>query len=223
MACPHVSGIAALLKSVHPSWSPGAMKSAIMTTAYNVDNSRENITRLADGKYARWFDLGSGHVDPNKALPPGLVYDVGPEDYKDFLCSLNYSSRMFSDILITHTKVDCSKRPPMASQCDLNYPSFSVVSGTNKVKYERTVKNVGPSADAVYKVKINFPSSVKIIVSPQKLVFSKKNRSLSYKISFSNRLNVMEVTGLGPDKHRSFGSIEWTDGELNVRSPIAFI
>ncbi|RZC68045.1 hypothetical protein C5167_031301 [Papaver somniferum] len=215
MACPHVSGIAALLKSAHPTWSPGAIKSAIMTTAYNVDNSRKDITRLADGKYARWFELGSGHVDPNKALHPGLVYDVETEDYAQFLCSINYSSTTISKIFV-HEKVDCS-RSQMASPGDLNYPSFSVVfkSGTNKVKYERTVKNVGPSADAIYKVKINSPPSVKITVSPQKLVFSKINRFLSYKISFSNRLNDMEATGLGPEKQLSFGSIEW--------SPIAFI
>ncbi|KAI3914352.1 hypothetical protein MKW98_014959 [Papaver atlanticum] len=223
MACPHVSGIAALLKSVHPKWSPAAIKSAIMTTAYTVDNSQKNITRLADGKYARWFELGSGHVDPNKALHPGLVYDLETEDYAQFLCSINYSSTTISKIFV-HKKVDCS-RSQMASPGDLNYPSFSVVfkSGTNTVEYERTVKNVGPSANAVYKVKINSPSSVKITVSPQKLVFSKKNRFLSYKISFSSKLNVMEATGLGPDKHWSFGSIEWTDGEHNVRSPIAFI
>ncbi|KAI3968361.1 hypothetical protein MKW92_042685 [Papaver armeniacum] len=223
MACPHVSGIAALLKSVHPTWSPGAIKSAIMTTAYNVDNSRKNITRLADGKYARWFELGSGHVDPNKALRPGLVYDVETEDYAQFLCSINYSSKIISETFV-HKKVDCSKSP-MASPGDLNYPSFSVVFklGINTVKYERTVKNVGPSADAVYKVNINSPSSVKITVTPEKLVFSKKNRSLSYKISFSNRINVMKAAGLGRDKHWSFGSIEWTDGEHNVRSPIAFI
>lgn len=38
MACPHVAGAAAYVKSFHPTWSPSAIKSAIMTTGNGILN-----------------------------------------------------------------------------------------------------------------------------------------------------------------------------------------
>lgn len=41
MSCPHVSGLAAVVKQRHPSWSSSAIRSAIMTTSkyYIIDKS----------------------------------------------------------------------------------------------------------------------------------------------------------------------------------------
>lgn len=49
MSCPHVSGITALLRNSYPNWSPAAVKSALVTTAYNLDNSGKSILDLATG------------------------------------------------------------------------------------------------------------------------------------------------------------------------------
>ncbi|KAG6780992.1 hypothetical protein POTOM_013872 [Populus tomentosa] len=79
MATPHLSGIAALLKSSHPDWSPAAIKSAIMTTA-NLTNL--GGTPITDQFFVPVdvFGICSGHVNPTKADDLGLVYDIQPDD-----------------------------------------------------------------------------------------------------------------------------------------------
>ncbi|KAI3923944.1 hypothetical protein MKW98_012733 [Papaver atlanticum] len=221
MSCPHISGLATLLRSAYPKWTPAAIKSALMTTSYNLDNSGKNITDLVDGLDAKPFDVGSGHVDPNRALHPGLIYDIAPNDYVAFLCSIGYNSTQLSVFVEDPKKVDC-KSIGLSSPGDLNYPSFSVVFGSgssNKVKYTRTVKNVEKLGSAIYKPTITAPSSVKIKVSPKKLVFSDENRTLSYKITFTSLIKGKKGAVM---KEPEFGSIEWRDGVHVVRSPIAF-
>ena len=79
MSSPHIAGVYALIKQVHPDWTPAMAKSAIMTTAYQ-DVKKEDGVTPADP-----FDFGSGHCDvggmANKGTPfqPGLVYDAGYE------------------------------------------------------------------------------------------------------------------------------------------------
>ncbi|KAG9145555.1 hypothetical protein Leryth_026610, partial [Lithospermum erythrorhizon] len=91
MSCPHLSGIAALLKSSHPDWSPATIKSAMMTTAIVVNLNGDPIV---DEKMlpANVHAIGAGHVNPPKANDPGLVYDIHPDDYIHYLSQLNYPS-----------------------------------------------------------------------------------------------------------------------------------
>ncbi|TVU00866.1 hypothetical protein EJB05_53714, partial [Eragrostis curvula] len=123
MSCPHVSGIAALLRQAHPDWSPAAIKSALMTSAYNKDNYGNYIRDMATGRAATPFVRGAGHVDPNRAADPGLVYDAGTDDYISFLCSLGYTAQQ---IAVFATDVDCSATRTTTTASQANYPAFSV-------------------------------------------------------------------------------------------------
>lgn len=86
-----------------------------MTTAYIHDDTRNPIMKLVDGTPSAPWAFRAGHIDPRKALSPGLVYDLVTDDYITFVCSLNY----------TIEQVQRAVR-------QLNYPSSSVMFGPNK-------------------------------------------------------------------------------------------
>ncbi len=69
MASPHVAGAAALIKSVHPDWTPDNIRSALMMTA-TTDMRKEDGTTPADP-----FDRGSGRIQVDRAVNAGLVMD----------------------------------------------------------------------------------------------------------------------------------------------------
>ncbi|WJX96452.1 hypothetical protein P8452_77657 [Trifolium repens] len=215
MSCPHISGVAALLKAVHPDWSPSAIKSALMTTAYTLDNTESPLRDAMGEALSTPWAYGSGHVNPQKALSPGLVYDVDTNDYIAFLCSLNYTLDHVKHI-VKRPNVNCSTS--LSDPGDLNYPSFSVVFGNNSsvVQYTRTLSNVGESG-SVYEVAVSGPSTVGITVSPTKLVFEQVGERQTYMVKFvSNRDSVDDsITS-------DFGSITWSNERHQVRSPIAF-
>ncbi|XXG44534.1 hypothetical protein AAC387_Pa01g4312 [Persea americana] len=218
MSCPHVSGLAALLKGAHLEWSPAAVRSALMTTAYTAYKNGEQLQDIATGKASTPFDYGAGHVNPLKALDPGLIYDLTTDDYMNFLCALNYTPSQIA--VVSNRNFTCSESVKY-SVADLNYPSFAVPfttglgSGGNKVtvlKYTRTLTNVG--ASGTYKVSASFPSgSVKIAVEPAALSFSQMNEKKMYTVSFS--------ASSMPSGTKDFGRLQWTDGNHVVGSPIA--
>ena len=73
MSGPHVAGAAALVKDLHPDWTPGQIKSALMTTAKTKKVVKEDGVTPGDP-----FDYGSGRIDMKKAGDPGLtISDTG--------------------------------------------------------------------------------------------------------------------------------------------------
>ncbi|KAK8656683.1 hypothetical protein V6N13_098625 [Hibiscus sabdariffa] len=212
MSCPHISGLAALLKAAHPEWSPSAIKSALMTTAYTQDNTNSSLRDAADGSLSNPWVHGAGHVEPHNALSPGLIYDISVEEYICFLCSLGYTIDHVKTIA-KRPNITCSKR--FKDPGELNYPSFSVLFGDKRVvRYSRELTNVGP-ARSIYKVGVNAPSSVGISVRPRTLVFRHIGEKKRYTVSFvAKRIRSM----VRPE----FGSIVWGNAQYQVKSPVSF-
>ena len=76
MASPHVAGAGALLKSVHPSWTPDNIRSALMMTA------ERSMVKEDGATAADIFDMGSGRINVDLAAKTGLVMDESAANYQ---------------------------------------------------------------------------------------------------------------------------------------------
>ncbi|XP_068317015.1 subtilisin-like protease 3 [Pyrus communis] len=217
MACPHLSGIAALLKSTHPDWSPAAIKSAIMTTADVLNLLGSPIVDESGLKPADVFAIGAGHVNPSKANDPGLIFDLKPEDYIPYLCGLNYNDTAIK--IITQQAVQCSQVGAIP-EAQLNYPSFAITIGPNQTRtqyYTRTVRNVGP-ATSTYNLELLVPHEMGMSVNPQVLTFTEVNQEITYHVEFNAQ------DGAGKDGVPfGQGYLRWFSDMHNVTTPIAVL
>ncbi|KAI3961141.1 hypothetical protein MKX01_035727 [Papaver californicum] len=217
MSCPHVSGLGALLKGAHPNWSPARIRSSLMTTAYTHDNTGRILLDEVNHNTSKAWDMGSGHVNPEKALDPGLVYDLTVDDYLDFLCASNYTRRNIRSI--ARRQVSCSRKG--LQPWDLNYPSISVVVDQSKpskveIIVRRTVTHVNNGASS-YTAKIENPLGAIVMVNPSKLQFSQSEDKQSFVVRI-----VTEKVALPPGNTKSeFGRLTWSDGKHMVSMPIA--
>ncbi len=75
MSSPHVAGAAILLRATHPTWTPGQVKSALMTTSLT-NVVKENLTTPADP-----FDMGAGRIDIGKSNLAPLTFDETAANY----------------------------------------------------------------------------------------------------------------------------------------------
>ncbi|KAJ8754152.1 hypothetical protein K2173_002051 [Erythroxylum novogranatense] len=205
MSCPHVSGGAAYVKTFHPEWSPAAIKSALMTTA----------TPMNTGESDAVLGWGSGQMNPQRAVDPGLVYDISLSSYISFLCKEGYNDTTIDLLIGGKTKSYCSKYKPAKGTDGLNYPSIHMQLNSTTFSFSavfyRMVTNVGYEK-SVYKAKVTSPKGLSVKVEPDTLKFGSMNQKQAFKVTAKGSL---------PKCTQILSALlEWNDSKYRVTSPI---
>jgi len=191
MSAPHIAGIAALLRDKYPRWSPMMIKSAIMTTAYDVLDGPATDPAVI-------FSQGAGHVAPNTAEDPGLVFDSSWNDWLGFLCGTQLPA------------VNCtSSGIPVLDPSDFNSPSIAIGDLAGSQTVTRTLTNV--DGRGTYSVSVSGLAGLTVSVTPAKFSI---NPGKSQKVSITvTRTTAALNAYVG-------GYITWTDGRHKVRIPV---
>ncbi len=190
MSSPHVAGLAALFKEVHPDWSPMMIKSALMTTAGDVlDGPNTNPLVI--------FRQGAGHVRPVQALDPGLVFNHGFGDWLAFLCGTGQLTASYCPSI----RIDPS---------DLNVPSIAIGDLAGEQTVKRTVTNVGTGSST-------YTPSVTGLVGFD-VTFSHANLTLARGASENVTVTFRRTTAAL--NAYTGGQVSWSDGKHIVRVPV---
>jgi subtilisin family serine protease len=199
MSTPHVAGVAALLMEAHPEWGPSSVKSALMTSA------RQDLVQSDGESVANPFDYGAGHIVPNDALNPGLVYDVSDDEFDAFACGTESPA-------VPESRCDELEGAGVSlAPEDLNQPSIGLARLANQQTITRRVTNVS-DVSQTFAASVAAPPGIQVTVVPS---------SLSLGPGQTATFDVSLVYESGPLDLWRFGSLTWTSNDHSVYSTIA--
>lgn len=157
------------------------------------------------------FAYGAGHINPIRALSPGLIFDACEKDYVDFLCKQGYNTSTLR--LVTGDSSTCPNTTTIGKAWDLNYPSFalSVIDGQRIWGvFPRTVTNVGVP-NSTYYAYWNSSYPLAVTITPSVLSFSSVGETKSFNVT---------VSGGAISQQFISGYIVWKDPTHTVRMPL---
>jgi hypothetical protein len=199
MSAPHVAGLAALLMQLHPRWSPMMIKSALMTTGYDVlegDNTDPTVL----------FSQGAGHVAPNTAMDPGLVFDSDARDWVAFLCGS-------TDAVNPRLCRRLEKRRYSFDPSDLNLASIAIGDLAGRQTVTRTVTNVSGHSSR-YTPTVEGLDGIDVVVKPASMRL-RPGQSRAFTVTFTRTTAEFDFF-VG-------GQLTWSDGNHDVRVPMVVV
>jgi subtilisin family serine protease len=136
MSSPHGAGAGALLRALHPNWTPAEIRSALASTADTEGILKEDAETPADP-----FDMGSGRLNLDKAGRVGLVMDE------------------------THANFVAANPAIGGDPKTLNLPAMVNMACVETCSWTRTVKSVATVA-ATYTAVVDAPPGMAVTVDP---------------------------------------------------------
>ena len=196
MSSPHVAGLAALLKNLHPDWTPMMIKSALMTSATDVIDGPNTDQAII-------FRQGGGHAAPNAAADPGLILNSSFNDWLAFLCG---ATRGISPAACTALSSAGYSLDPS----NLNSASIAIGDLASSQTVKRTVTNVGDNP-AIYAASVTGLAGFTTVVTPSTLTLA-PGQSGSFTVTFTRTTATINAY--------AGGQLTWTDGPHRVRLPM---
>lgn len=192
MSSPHVAGLGALFKELYPSWSPMAIKSALMTTGGDVLDGPNTHPLVI-------FRQGAGHVRPMAATNPGLVFDSTFADWLGFLCGTQLPASFCT-----------SAGVPVLQPQNLNVASIALGAMPGVQTLKRRVTNVGGN-NATYTPSITGLAGFDVTFSPATLTVA-PGATAEFTMTFARTTApLLAYTG---------GQLTLADGTHTVRVPV---
>ncbi|HEY0856121.1 MAG TPA: S8 family peptidase [Albitalea sp.] len=197
MSSPHVAGLAALMKQLKPGWSPMAIKSALMTTGTDVLDG--GAPPAAETNPVLIFRQGAGHVQPNAAADPGLVFDSGFNDWLGFLCGTQLPASFCTSAGI-----------PVLDPSNMNVPSIAIGDLAGVQTVTRRVTNVSGNP-ATYTPSFNGPAGLTAEFTPASLSLA-AGETKSFSVKFTRTSATLNAY--------AGGQLRLSDGTRTARIPV---
>jgi hypothetical protein len=173
-----------------------AIKSALMTSAYDILGGPNTSPAVI-------FSQGAGHVQPNSAADPGLIYDHGFVDWLAFLCG-------------TTTGINPATCAQLAGlgfsfdPSDLNVASIAIGDLAGVQTVTRRVTNVGGSA-MTFTPSVTGLSGINVTIDPL---------ALNLDPGETGEFTVTFTTAGATLNNYVGGYLTWSGGGYDVRIPM---
>jgi subtilisin family serine protease len=142
MSSPHSAGAAALVRALHPDWTPAEVQSAITSTGKTGGVLKEDGATAADP-----FDMGGGRVDLTQAGLAGLVLDETTANYQ------------------------AANPAAGGDPASLNLATLGNADCAGVCTWTRTVRStLGP--EATWSTKVSAPRGVRVSVKPSRFTLA---------------------------------------------------